>query len=482
MRRRSHLQTDTLLQGRYRIARQLGSGGMGAVYEAVDERIIKTVAVKETFADDDELRQAFEQEARLLARIEHRSFPQVTDYFPDGDGYYLVMDLIRGDDLSNMLAARDKPFEPKQVCVWAAEILDALETLHNQNIIHRDIKPSNLKLAENGQIKVLDFGIAKSGSSSGNGERTESSLAAATMQYAPLEQIVRASTDWYFALSVNHSERTNEILEKGTDARSDIFSLGTTLYELLTLKLPENAALRAMALWSGQPEKLIPAHEINPQVPKKLSDILRKAMSLDRSERFQSAQEMRDRLSRVFEYKENFLGSGRNANFYFNRGLTAAQDGNHEQAIEDFTKSIELNPNDSITLNNRGNIYLSIGELVKAIKDYDKAINLNPELSMGWMNRGSAYLYKKELNQAVQDYSKAIELDPNEDAAWKNRASAYISLGKLKQAFEDCQKALELNPGSEGAYYNLAFIFDRSGQKDMADVCRQKYKELTGSD
>lgn len=481
MKRCFHLQTDTLLQGRYRIVRQLGSGGMGAVYEAMDERIIKTVAVKETFADDDELREAFEREARLLARIEHRSFPQVTDYFPDGDNYYLVMDLIRGDDLSSMLAARNEPFEPKQVCVWADEILDALETLHNQKIIHRDIKPSNLKLAPTGQIKVLDFGIAKSGSYE-KGERTESSLAAATMQYAPLEQIVRASIDWYFALSVNHTEQTNELLEMGTDARSDIFSLGTTLYQLLTLNLPENAALRAMALWSGQADKLIPAHEINPHLPRKLSDVLQKAMSLDRSERYQSAQEMRDRLSRVFEYKENFLGSGRSANFYFNRGLTAAQNGNHEQAIEDFTKSIELNPNDAITLNNRGNIYLSIGELEKAIKDYDRAINLNPELSMGWMNRGSAYLYKKELNQAVQDYSKAIELDPNEDAAWKNRASAYISLGKLKQAFEDCQKALELNPGNEGAYHNLAFIFDRSGQKDMADVCRQKFKELTGSD
>ncbi len=453
---------------------------MGAVYEAIDERINKVIALKETFADDFELQAAFEREAKLLARLEHRSFPQVTDYFADGESYYLVMDLIRGDDFSDMLAKRNDPFKPKEICKWADEILDALDTLHRQNIIHRDIKPSNLKLNTSGQIKVLDFGIAKSDNNE-NSEVADESLAAATLSFAPLEQILRASSDWYFALSVNYSEQVNKILEKGTDARSDIFSLAVTLYQLVTRELPENAARRALILWSDQPDVLIPAHELNPQVPRKLSDVLQKAMSLDRSDRYQTAEEMRDVLSRVFEYKENFIGSGRNAIFYFNLGLQAAKNGNYEDSIEHFTKSIELNPNDAITLNNRGNIYLSIGDFDMAIKDYDRAISLNPEFPMAWMNRGNAYLYKKELNKAIDDYTKTIELDPNEDAAWKNRASAYISLGKLNQAFEDCQKALELNSSNEGAYYNLSFIFERSGQKDMAETCRQKYKELTGS-
>jgi eukaryotic-like serine/threonine-protein kinase len=129
MKKRLLLATDTMLQSRYRIIRQLGTGGMGAVYEAIDERIHKTVAVKETFAHNDDLRKAFEREAKLLARIEHRAFPQVTDYFADGDGYYLVMDLIRGEDFEEILNNRTEPFEPKEVCVWADEILDALETL-----------------------------------------------------------------------------------------------------------------------------------------------------------------------------------------------------------------------------------------------------------------------------------------------------------------------------------------------------------------
>lgn len=478
MKRRLSLRANTLLQGRYRIVHQLGSGGMGVVYEAVDERIDKTVAVKETFAEDQEMLEAFEREAKLLAGIEHRAFPQVTDYFADGGGYYIVMDLIRGEDFAEILASRDEPFDPKQVCVWTEEILEALENLHNQGIVHRDIKPSNLKLTPTGQIKLLDFGIAKGGKNSG--DRNNSSIAAATVQFAPLEQILRASTEWYLALLVNHPDKTNEVLESGTDGSSDLYSLGVTLYELLTMRLPDNAAIRALTVWSGQPDKLIPARDFNPQIPRRLSDILQKAISLDRSQRFESAAEMRDALSRVFEFKENFIGAGRNSTFYFNQGLLAAQRGEYELAIENFTKSLELNPDDPITLNNRGNVYLSTGEFDKAIGDYDKAISLKPGLPMAWMNRGNAYLYKKELNRAIDDYSKAIELDPKDDAAWKNRASAYISLGKLRMAFEDCQKSLELNPSNEGAYYNLAYIFDRSDQKDMADMCRQKYVELTG--
>lgn len=478
MNKRFLLSPNTLVQDRYRIVQLLGSGGMGAVYEAIDERIKKVVAVKETFAEDEELLDAFEREAKLLARIDHRTFPQVTDYFADGESYYLIMDLIRGDDFSEMLAKRSDPFKPTDVCKWADEILDALETLHASDIIHRDLKPSNLKLTPAGQLKVLDFGIAKIDGSE-NSSIMEGSLAAATLQFAPLEQILRANDDWYFALSSSYSDRVNRIVEKGTDERSDLFSLGVTLYQLLTKRLPENAARRALLNWSGQLDNVTAAHDLNAQVPRKLSDVLQKAMSIDRSDRYESAKEMRDALSRVFQIKDNFIGHGRSASYYFNLGLQAAQNGNYKQSLEHFTKSIELRPNDAITITNRGNIYLSIGELDKAVKDYDRAIELNPDLPIAWMNRGNAYLYKKELNQAIDDYSKAIDLDPKEDDAWKNRASAYLSLGKLRLAFEDCQKALELNPSNEGAYYNLAHIFARSGQPEMAEKCRQKYNELT---
>src|SRR6187431_1115726 len=142
------LAAETVLQNRYRIIRLLGQGGMGAVYEALDERLDTTVALKETLFADERLRKQFEREARLLARMHHPALPRVSDHFSEGDGQFLVMQFIPGDDLSEKYAQRRSPFSPAEVLVWADQLLDALDYLHTQEppIVHRDIKPQNLKL------------------------------------------------------------------------------------------------------------------------------------------------------------------------------------------------------------------------------------------------------------------------------------------------------------------------------------------------
>src|SRR2546421_7386016 len=153
------LSPETILQGRYRIVRQLGQGGMGAVYEAVDQRLDATVALKETLFTDEKLRRQFEREARLLARMHHPALPRVSDHFAEGGGEFLVMQFIAGDDLASNIAQRRGPFPPEQVALWADQLLDALDYLHTQDpqIVHRDIKPQNLKLTARGQIVLLDF-------------------------------------------------------------------------------------------------------------------------------------------------------------------------------------------------------------------------------------------------------------------------------------------------------------------------------------
>jgi len=109
------LTPETILQGRYRILRQLGQGGMGAVYESVDQRLDTTVALKETLFADERLRKQFEREARLLARLHHPALPRVSDHFSEGDGQFLVMQFIPGDDLSEMMTRRRGPFPSAQV-------------------------------------------------------------------------------------------------------------------------------------------------------------------------------------------------------------------------------------------------------------------------------------------------------------------------------------------------------------------------------
>ena len=267
------LTPDTVLQGRYRIIRQLGQGGMGAVYEAIDQRLDTTVALKETLFSDERLRKQFEREARLLARLHHPALPRVSDHFSEGDGQFLVMQFIPGDDLSEMMTRKRGPFPPDQVLTWADQLLDALDYLHTQDpqIVHRDIKPQNLKLTSRGQIILLDFGLAKGQAGEISRVTTAASIFGYTPNYAPLEQIQGL----------------------GTDSRSDLYSLGATLYHLMTGVKPPDALSRAAALVNGQPDPLALASEANSAVAPVVDHVLGKAMSQNRDQRYSSASEMR---------------------------------------------------------------------------------------------------------------------------------------------------------------------------------------------
>jgi eukaryotic-like serine/threonine-protein kinase len=270
------LTPDSILQGRYRIVRQLGQGGMGAVYEAVDQRLDTTVALKETFFADERLRKQFEREARLLARLHHPALPRVSDHFSEGDGQFLVMQFIPGDDLSEMMTRKRGPFPPDQVLTWADQLLDALDYLHTQDpqIVHRDIKPQNLKLTSRGQIILLDFGLAKGQPGEISRVTTGASIFGYTPNYAPLEQIQGL----------------------GTNSRSDLYSLGATLYHLMTGVKPPDALTRAAALVNGQADPLIPPSQANPAVATEVDRILGKAMSQNREQRYSTASDMRKAL------------------------------------------------------------------------------------------------------------------------------------------------------------------------------------------
>ena len=249
---------------------------MGAVYEAIDERLDATVALKETFFADERLRKQFEREARLLARMHHPALPRVSDHFGEGEGQFLVMQFVAGEDLARMLTVKQGPFPPDQVLTWADQLLDALDYLHTQDpqIIHRDIKPQNLKLTSRGQMILLDFGLAKGQAGGVSVVTTSASIFGYTPNYAPLEQIQGL----------------------GTDARSDIYALGATLYHLMTGVKPPDALTRAAALVNGQPDPLVPANEVTASIGPQVAGVLARAMSQNREQRFATAAEMRSAL------------------------------------------------------------------------------------------------------------------------------------------------------------------------------------------
>ena len=239
MGRVSAIESAAVLNGRYHVLRPVGRGGMGAVYEAIDLRLRNTVAVKKMTAEGREAQRAFEREGRLLAMLRHRTLPVVIDYFVEDSSCYLVMQFIEGEDLAAHVR-RHGACPEKDVQRWAAEVLAALVYLHGLEtpVIHRDIKPANIKVTPRGDVVLLDFGLAKGAPGSETRPADDDqSIYGFTPNYAPPEQL--------------QFQRT--------DARSDLYALGATLYHLVMGGAPPSAVDRSAAIGLGRPDPLIGA-------------------------------------------------------------------------------------------------------------------------------------------------------------------------------------------------------------------------------
>ena len=270
------LFVDLILQNRYQITRQLGRGGMGAVYEATDLVTNHLVAIKQLLPIDPELQIAFRREATILSQINHPNLPRALDYFENETGLFLVMEFMPGQNLGELLTTRAGiPFASHQVKRWAEELLRLLIFLHTQPlpIIHRDLKPANLKLTPQGHLTLLDFGLAKELDPEDD-SATNICIFGYTPHYAPLEQIQGESTNTY----------------------SDIYALGATLYHLLTGMQPTDALKRANHILCKKRDPLPHLAHVVQGVPQSLASLVMKALSLAPSDRPKSASQMLQQL------------------------------------------------------------------------------------------------------------------------------------------------------------------------------------------
>ena len=276
----------------YEITRTLGSGGMGVVYEAQDTRLGRRVAVKflpETMAQDNQLIERFQREARAASALNHPNICTIHAIEQDGGQHFIVMELLEGQTLGQLMTRQ--PFGMEKLLPMAIQIADALESAHSKGIVHRDIKPANLFVSDRGQVKVLDFGLAKI-------EPTEISGPGTTP--SKLDTMVGGGlTSPGAALGTVMYMSPEQARGQLVDARTDLFSLGTVLYQMASGKMPfqgDTSAVIFDAILNRDP---VPMSEENPGAPPEFGRILSKLLEKDRTLRCQSATELKTDLSRL---------------------------------------------------------------------------------------------------------------------------------------------------------------------------------------
>src|SRR4030043_1488414 len=251
------LESGSLLNNRYRIVEVLGQGGMASVYKAIDENLGVEVCVKENLFTTDEYARQFRLEATILAGLRQPNLPRVSDHFViEPLGQYLVVDFIEGEDLRQRLD-RLGPLPEQEVIIIGVAICDAMAYMHSRKpmILHRDIKPGNVRITPNGHIYLVDFGLAKLVQGR---ETTNTGARAMTPGYSPPEQYGSARTD----------------------PRSDIYSLGATLYTALTDVLPADGLERAMSRI-----ELTSIIKYNPKVSEHIVTIIETCLAVHPEER-----------------------------------------------------------------------------------------------------------------------------------------------------------------------------------------------------
>jgi tetratricopeptide (TPR) repeat protein/predicted Ser/Thr protein kinase len=267
------LAIGTVLGARYEILQLLGQGGMGAVYKAQDRELERCVALKvirPELAVHPEILQRFKQELILARQVTHKNAIRIFDLGAADGIKFITMEFIEGQDLKSLLLKQGKL--SREECVRVIEqVSEALEAAHAEGVVHRDLKPQNLMLDQSGRIFVMDFGIARSTATMG---MTQTGTVLGTPEYMSPEQV----------------------MGEHVDARSDLFTLGVIFYELLTGDMPYKAETAQKAMFKRTRERPKPAIEVDPTVPKYLSDLVEKCLELDVSLRYQSARDLREAL------------------------------------------------------------------------------------------------------------------------------------------------------------------------------------------
>lgn len=429
------------LVSHYRILEKLGEGGMGVVYKALDTTLGRTVALKfisASAATDESMKQRLVREAKACAALNHPNITTVYEFVQSEEHEFIAIEFIEGKTLSKVLET--KQFALIEAFPMALQLLDGLEAAHRKGVIHRDLKASNIMLDTNGRVKIMDFGLAK--------------LARGSMLTQPGSTVGTAA---YMSPEQARGEET--------DHRTDIYSLGVVLYQLLTGKLPFDNPHYLAVLYAVVNQDPKPLRELNPAIPAELENIVLKAMAKDPDRRFQSCAVMARSLLEVSEA----IGGANSMRRQY-RHLIGSEAGT----------STETGPVTSARWSSRSEVlkYIVPGlvvvlaiayAIVRMVPSHQNSISDARKLAKVHVDSALALMKENNSAMAFQELQSAVRADSTYGSAWANLAVLNIWENRLDLAVKQCRKAVALDrKNSSPACYNLAYAFEEIGNNEEA--------------
>lgn len=454
---------DVILKDTYLIKEKLGEGGMAMVFKATNVLTNSICAIKIIHPDmlESELN-AVERlllEAVKIKKIAHPNIVKVLDFGPlnDGELVYLTMELLKGKTLKEEITKKG-PINCKKAAFIIEQVCAAIGAAHERGIIHRDIKPENIFLLEdikdNILLKVLDFGISTDHVTHFTGAAKQ---IIGTPEYMSPEQCEAS---------------------KNLDVRSDIYSLGVTLYEMLTGRVPF-----PIAFW--EPYEVLrkqmfedpePLTSLRPDIPLSVEKVVLKALEKNPNRRQQSVLEVAKefvfslREEGIIEEKTNRIQVNLKdlAKHSINQGLAHLEKGEYVFAINCFTEAVSYSFNNSNAHYYCGLAYQAVNDIEEATKCFNIVISLDANRPEAYFKRALCYQNKGNLELAIDDFSQTIKLDPKYQQAFYYRALNYKKLSQFEKAKEDLLFAIELDSQDSLSYFNLASLYHYENELDIA--------------
>jgi serine/threonine protein kinase/predicted Zn-dependent protease len=485
------LAGGTVIEGRYEVLAHIGSGGMGEVYKVLDKQMQTVFALKMIsphLADQKTLAKRLEHEAKAARTLVHGNIVTVYDVGRTNDAPFLLMDFVEGDSLEDLIN-KEAVLTPARAIPIFIQIAEALVYAQQKGVVHRDLKPSNIlmtKTPSGGElVKIVDFGIAKiSDQDSANKTKlTQTGELLGTPLYMSPEQCTGDEAD----------------------VRSDIYSFGCIMYEVLVGKSPFAAENQVKVILKHLSDEL-PPFPNNVGISTDLKNVITRCLARNQSERYQNAVELQIDLERVHDgrkisadkNKRRFTRKRKNMaavaacvlvgltgavfgirSLFNDKPVATTASGAHRperwqgKSLAQWTAAIEKSPDDPHLYYNRAMLHQARDERTNEIDDLSEALKLKPDYLAAYKSRCITYTLTAQYDKAAADADKLIALNPDSASSYETRAWVYGARDQFYEAIGDWKRAIAISP-SPYFYYQLASEQMKLAQYDAAQTSIRK--------